>query len=316
MIVNKILNQKNIVLGSRGLVGSALVSKLNELGCKNVFEVSRAVVDLTSAMDCYRYFEEMKQIDNVFICAAKVGGILANWSNPVPFIMDNLKIQMNVLENCNRIGVKKVIFLGSSCIYPKMSKQPIKEEYLMTGLLETTNSAYAVAKIAGIEMCKSYYLQNGANYIAAMPTNLFGPRDNFDLNTSHVIPALIRKFHEAKENNTDVILWGDGSALREFLHVNDLVDALIFLAENHDVCLVSDLLVNIGFGKDITIRELSEVVRKVVGFEGEVKWDTTKPNGTPKKLLDSSKIFEMGWQPNIGLEEGLKSTYEWYFQNK
>jgi GDP-L-fucose synthase len=227
-----------------------------------------------------------------------------------------LKIQTNVLENCFKYGIKKVVFLGSSCIYPKFAKQPMKEDCLITGLLEPTNSAYAVAKIAGIEMCKSYNKQYGTNYIAAMPTNLYGPRDNFDLNTSHVIPALIRKFHEAKENNTDVVLWGDGNPKREFLHVEDLADALIFLAENYNAT-ADDCLINVGFGEDIHIGILAHMIKNNVVFcGGKTIWDKSKPNGTPKKLLDTTKINKLGWKPQIKLLEGLRNTYEWYVNNK
>ena len=312
-----IKNQRNLVLGAKGLVGSTVVEVLEAYGCKDVLKCGRDNVDLSNEKDCAMYFYKrnmFKQIDNVFLCAAKVGGILANDTNPVDFIMTNLKIQTNVIENCFKYGIKKLIFLGSSCIYPKFATQPMKEEYLMTGSLEPTNSAYAVAKIAGIEMCKSYNKQYGTNYIAAMLTNIYGPKDNFDLNTSHVIPALIRKFHEAKENNTDVVLWGDGSAKREFLYVYDLATALLFLAENYDATS-DDCLVNVGYGSDVTIKELAHLVGKVVGFEGNIVWDTTKPNGTPRKLLDSSKIKNLGWHATIDLPRGLEYTYERYVIN-
>jgi len=315
----QIKDQRILVLGAKGLVGSHVVSKLKEKGCKDVLKCGREHVDLSNQKSCNLYFYKLsiiKQINVVFLCAAKVGGIVANNENPVDFITTNLKIQTNVLENCFKYGIKKVIFLGSSCIYPKLAKQPMKESYLMTGELEPTNSAYAVAKIAGIEMCKSYNKQYNTNFIAAMPTNLYGPRDNFDLNTSHVIPALIRKFHEAKENNTDVVLWGDGSSMREFLYVDDLADALIFLAENYNATK-NDCLINVGFGEDISIRKLAEMIKwDVVGFEGHILWDTSKPNGTPKKLLDTSKINKLGWTPKIGLLEGLQETYEWYIKNR
>jgi GDP-L-fucose synthase len=248
----------------------------------------------------------------VLIAAAKVGGIRANAMQPVEFLSENLQIELNLINGAHAVGVKKLLFLGSSCIYPKLAPQPISEEMLLTGSLEPTNEAYALAKICGIRLCQAYGRQHGANFISAMPTNLYGPEDNFDLETSHVLPALIRKFSMAREKGRgSVTLWGTGSAYREFLHVDDLAEACLFLMENYD----STELINVGCGRDITIRELAGLVARVVGFSGQIEWDSTRPDGTPRKLLDVSKLTKLGWQAKISLEEGLRSTYQWWMEH-
>lgn len=307
------LDSKIYVAGHTGLVGSAVVRKLKELGYTREFHPpERLELRDRDAVD--RYFAAIRP-EYVVIAAAHVGGIMANKTYPVDFISNNLRIQDNVLACAHRYGVKKLVFLGSSCIYPKFAAQPIHEAELLNGKLEDTNDAYAVAKIAGIVSCMAYNRQYGTDFIAAMPTNLYGPGDNFDLESSHVIPALIRKFHEAKRNNTQVTLWGTGHPLREFLYVDDLADALIHLLNNYQKQDPNDIVVNVGYGKDISIKDLSELVRTIVGYTGEVIWDTDKPDGTPKKLMDSSKMFSLGWEPRISLDQGIKSTYEWYLKN-
>lgn len=293
---------KIYIAGATGLVGSAIVRKLESEGYHNLITKR---VELTKANKVEDFFSENKP-DYVFLAAAKVGGILANKTQPVDFLQKNLTIQNNVIEKSVKHGVKKLLFLGSSCIYPKLCPQPIKEEYLLSGHLEPTNSAYAIAKIAGIELLKAYRTEKGFNSIALMPTNLYGPGDNFDLETSHVLPALISKFHSAKlENNPSITCWGTGSPFREFLHVDDLADACVFLMNNYE----SDEIINVGSGTDISIKELAEKVAKIIGYQGEIKWDTTKPDGTPKKLLNISKLQKLGWKPKISLEDGIKSTY-------
>ncbi|MEX0921063.1 MAG: GDP-L-fucose synthase, partial [Candidatus Pacearchaeota archaeon] len=257
------------------------------------------------------FFEEEKP-EYVFLAAAKVGGIKANNDFPADFIYDNIMIQTNIIHSAYKNKVKKLLFLGSSCIYPKHSEQPMKEEYLLSGKLEPTNEPYAIAKITGIKMCQAYNRQHNTHFISAMPTNLYGPNDNFDLNTSHVLPALIRKFHDAKTNNQEeVVMWGTGKPKREFLHVNDLADACLFLMENYD----ENEIINIGSGEEVSIKELAELIRKIVGFEGKITNDTTKPDGTPRKLLDTTKLTNLGWKPKISLEEGIKETYEYYIKS-
>jgi len=296
------------VLGSRGLVGSAIVRRLQKEGFSAVRPISRSDVDLTSQADVADFFYKEKP-EYVFLAAAKVGGIVANRDAKAEFIHQNLAIQTNVIHEAWRSGVKKMLFLGSSCIYPRDCPQPIREEYLMTGPLEPTNDAYATAKIAGIKMCQSYNQQYGTDYIAVMPTNLYGTGDNFDLQSSHVLPAMIRKFHEARiSKQPHVVLWGTGSPRREFLHVDDLAGAAVYLMNTYSG---SDV-VNIGTGEDIVIRDLAELIRRVVGYEGEIAWDAAKPDGTPRKLLDVSKLHELGWRHTIGLEEGVRNTYEWF----
>lgn len=293
---------KIYVAGATGLVGSAIVRKLKSEGYENVIHHR---VDLTDKVDTNHLFKAHEP-DYVFLAAAKVGGILANKNYPISFLETNLAIQNNVIKYAYLHGVKKLLFLGSSCIYPKLCPQPIKEEYLLSGHLEQTNSAYAIAKIAGIELLKAYRTEKGFNSIALMPTNLYGPGDNFDLETSHVLPALISKFHSAKlENSPSVTCWGTGSPFREFLHVDDLADACVFLMNNYE----SDQIINVGSGTDISIKELAEKVANIVGYQGEIKWDTGKPDGTPKKLLNISKLQKLGWKPKISLEDGIKSTY-------
>lgn len=297
-----------LVAGSRGLVGSAIVRKLDTEGFSNLITFSRSELDLIDQTATLRFFEERKP-EYVFLAAAKVGGILANNTYPADFIYDNVMIESNIIHSAYLTGVNKLLFLGSSCIYPKFTEQPIKESSLLTGELEPTNEPYAIAKILGIKMCQSYHRQYGVNFISAMPTNLYGINDNFDLKNSHVLPALIRKFHEAKINNsTSVELWGTGSPYREFLYVDELADACYFIMQNYN----EPDIVNIGTGKDITIKELADLVRAIVGFDGEIIWDTTKPDGTPRKLLDVSKLNSLGWKSCLSLKEGIERTYKWY----
>lgn len=302
------LSGKIFVAGDKGLVGSAIVRKLNELGYKNILTAAKEELNLINQQAVSDYFNRNKP-EYVFLAAAKVGGILANNTYPADFIYDNLMIEANIIHSSYKSGVKKLLFLGSSCIYPKFAEQPIKEDSLLTGLLEPTNEPYAIAKIAGIKLCHAYRRQYGVNFISAMPTNLYGYNDNFDLNNSHVLPALIRKFHEAKINNSpNVTLWGSGTPYREFLFIDDLAEACVFLMKNY-----SDTeIINIGTGKDITIKELAELVMKIVGYEKEIVWDKEKPDGTPRKLLDVSRIQRLGWNASTSLEEGIRLTYNWY----
>ncbi|NOZ24820.1 MAG: GDP-L-fucose synthase [Nitrospirae bacterium] len=303
------------VAGHRGLVGSAIVRRLRAGGYREIITRTHAELDLTRQAEVEEFFERERP-EYVFLAAAKVGGIVANNTYPAEFIHTNLMIQTSVLHASYLSGVRKLLFLGSSCIYPKFAPQPMKEEYLLTGELEPTNEPYAVAKIAGIKMCQAYNRQYGTNFISAMPTNLYGPNDNFDLETSHVLPAMIRKFHEAGSAGRPVVLWGSGSPRREFLHVDDLADACVFLMENHDVRADSGPdLINIGTGKDITIRELAELIRETVGFDGPVQWDSSRPDGTPRKLLDVSRMRALGWEPKISLRQGIEQTYDWYLRN-
>jgi len=304
-------NAKIYVAGHRGLVGSAIVRELTRQGYENFLTRTKAELDLLDAAAVADFFKKEKP-EFVFLAAAKVGGIMANKTYPADFIYENLAIETNVVHAAYANGVKKLLFLGSSCIYPRMCPQPIKEEYLLTGDLEPTNRAYAVAKIAGIVLCQSLHEQYGANFISVMPTNLYGENDNFDLETSHVLPAMIRKFHDAKMSGKgELTLWGTGSPKREFLHVDDLASATVFLMNNYD----KPEIVNIGTGEDVSIKELAEMVQRVTGYEGKVLWDTTKPDGTPRKLLDVSRLHGLGWKHRIDLPEGLKMTYEWYLAN-
>jgi GDP-L-fucose synthase len=297
-------NSRVYVAGNTGLVGSAIVRMLHMKGYTNILSTPSSHFDLRRQDDVERFFKN-NEPEYVYLAAAKVGGIGANSNYPGHFIYDNLMIQSNIIHAARKFGVKKLLFLGSSCIYPKMCEQPIKEEYLMTGPLEPTNDAYAIAKIAGIKMCQAYRQQYGFNAISLMPTNLYGPNDNFDLENAHVLPTLIRKFHEAK---TDVTLWGDGSPMREFLHVDDLAEACFVCMRDYN----DPEPINVGTGTDVTIRELASSISNVVGFKGNMHWDADKPNGTPRKVLDVSKIKSLGWEPKISLEDGIRSTYEWY----
>ena len=304
-------DSKIYVAGHRGLVGSGIVRQLREQGFRNLILRSREQLDLT-ARDAVEEFFAHERPDFVFLAAAKVGGILANSEYPADFIRDNLAIQLNVVDSAWRNGVKKLEFLGSSCIYPKFALQPMKEEYLLTGELEPTNEWYAIAKIAGIKLCQAYRQQHGFNAICLMPTNLYGPGDNFDLSASHVMPALIRKFHEARGgNDSQVVVWGTGTPRREFLHVDDLASAAVFLMQHYDEAGI----INVGTGEDVTIAELAELVAKTTEFSGKIAFDTTKPDGTPRKLLDVSRLHATGWRHLIDLEAGVRSTYRWYLEN-
>ena len=303
------IDSKIYIAGHKGMVGSAIHRNLIAKGYSNFVLQSSKELDLRDSLAVKTFFETERP-DYVFLAAAKVGGIAANNTYRAEFLYDNLMIQNNVIHNAHLIGVKKLLFLGSSCIYPKLALQPLKEEYLLTGELEPTNEPYAIAKIAGIKMCDAYRNQYGSNFISAMPTNLYGPNDNYDLNSSHVLPALIRKFHEAKlANNKEVVLWGDGSPMREFLHVDDLAEACFSLMKFYN----EPGPINIGTGSDISILELAAMIKKVVGYEGKIIWDITKPNGTPKKLLEVSKIHSLGWQHTIALKEGIDTVYKQKF---
>lgn len=298
------------VAGHRGMVGSALVRRLASEDCELVTS-TRQDADLTRQNETEAWMEKTRP-QAVFLPAAKVGGILANDRNPAPFIYDNLMIEANVIHTTHKLGVEKLLFLGSSCIYPKMAPQPIVEEALLTGPLEPTNEWYAIAKIAGIKLCQAYRRQYDDDFISAMPTNLFGPGDNFDLESSHVIPALMRKAHEAKQNgDKEMVIWGTGSPLREFLHVDDAADAMVHLMKHYS----GESHVNVGSGSDLTIYELTKLVANIVGFKGEIVIDTTKPDGTPRKLMSADKIKALGWQPKIDLSKGLESTYHWFLEN-
>jgi GDP-L-fucose synthase len=300
---------KIYIAGYKGLVGSAIKRNLEAKGYKNLVYSDLSDFDLQRQQEVEDWFKK-ELPDFVFLAAAKVGGIWANKTYPAEFIYSNLSIEVNVIHAAYKYGVKKLLFLGSSCIYPKLAPQPMKEEYLLNSELEPTNEAYAIAKIAGLKMCRYYNEQYGTNYISVMPTNLYGPNDNYDLQTSHVLPALIRKFHEAKEGgNPFVELWGTGSPKREFLYVDDLADAVVFLMENYDYKDIGEII-NIGVGQDISIKELAEVVKETVGYNGELKWDTSKPDGTPRKLLDVSRLTGLGWKAKHSLKEGIRKTYE------
>jgi GDP-L-fucose synthase len=299
-------DSKIYVAGHRGLVGSAIWRELERQGYKNLIGRSHKELDLLDAAAVARFHGEERP-EYVFVAAAKVGGILANNEQPAEFLFQNLQIQSNLIHGAWKATVKKLLFLGSSCIYPKLAPQPLKEEYLLTGPLEPTNEWYAVAKIAGIKMCQAYRRQYGCDFISAMPTNMYGPNDNYDLKTSHVLPALIRKFHEAKAGGApNVTCWGTGKPLREFLYADDLAGACVFLMQQYS----EEQFINVGYGSDISIRDLAELVRRIVGFKGDIVWDTTKPDGTPRKLMDSSRLFALGWKPRIDLEAGIRLAYE------
>jgi len=304
-------SEKIFIAGHRGLVGSALLRRLEAEGFHNLPRRDRSQLDLGDEQAVRKFmFEEQPAI--VVLAAAKVGGIKANDDLPVEFLLDNLRIQNNVIQAAHDAGVRKLLFLGSSCIYPKHAPQPIGESALLSGPLEPTNEAYAVAKIAGIKLCQAFSREHGSNFISAMPTNLYGPQDNFDLESSHVLPALLRKAHEAKTQKArELVVWGSGQPRREFLHVDDAASACLFLLEKYD----SPEIVNVGCGEDISIRELAELICDVVGFNGDLAWDATKPDGTPRKLLDVTKLKNLGWQPDIPLRDGIARTYDWFLQN-
>lgn len=304
-------SEKIYVAGSGGMVGSAIVRELNNKGYENILTRSSKELDLRN-QSATKEFMEKERPDYVFVAAAKVGGIQANNTYPAQFIYDNLMIESNLIHAAYETGVKKLLFLGSSCIYPKFAEQPLKEDALLTGLLEPTNEAYAIAKITGIKLCEFYRKQYGCDFISAMPTNLYGINDNFDLNSSHVLPALIRKFHEAKINgDKEVVMWGTGTPKREFLYVDDLAEACLFLMENYS----EEQHINVGTGEDLSIRELAELVKKIIGFEGEIINDTSKPDGTPRKVMDVSKLNHLGWKASTGLEEGIRKVYDWFLEN-
>ena len=303
---------KIYVAGHRGLVGSAIVRKLEQDGYTNLVTATSKELDLREQAATRDFFAQ-QQPEYVFLAAARVGGILANNSYPADFIYHNLMIEANVIESARLSGVEKLLCLGSTCIYPKLAPQPLKEEYLLTGPLEPTNEWYAVAKIAGIKMCQAYQRQYGCKFISAMPTNLYGPNDNFDLESSHVMPALIRKFHEAKAANAPTVtVWGSGKPLREFLHVDDCAEACLYLMENYD----AEEIVNIGVGEDSSIADIASMVGEVVGYKGKIVYDASKPDGTPRKLVDATKINGLGWRAGIPLPEGIRSTYQWFLDNE
>ena len=303
--------ESTYVAGHRGLVGSAVLRNLAKNGYRNILVRTRQQLDIRSREDVRKFFFSTRP-HAVIVAAAKVGGIKANSDYPVEFLLENLRIQNNLISASFESGVKKLLFLGSSCIYPKLAPQPIPEESLLTGSLEPTNEPYAIAKIAGIKLCQAYAREYGANFISAMPTNLYGPGDNFDLTTSHVLPALLRKVHEAKlKNEKQVVLWGTGTARREFLHADDLADALRFLIEHYD----SPEIINVGCGEDVTIRELAELILEVVDFDANLVFDATQPDGTPRKLLDTTRLQKLGWKPHISLRDGIRRTYEWFLEN-
>jgi GDP-L-fucose synthase len=300
------------VAGHRGMVGSAIVRKLQDEGYTTIITRTSSELDLRNQAAVTDFFDQ-ETPDYVFLAAAKVGGILANNTYRAEFLYDNLMIESNIIHSAYKTGVKKLLFLGSSCIYPKLAPQPLKEEYLLSGYLESTNEPYAIAKITGIKLCDAYRSQYGCNFISAMPTNLYGPNDNYNLQGSHVLPALIRKFHEAKVNDEPTVeVWGTGSPMREFLHADDLADACFFLMENYN----DELFVNIGTGEDVTIREAAELIKDIVGFEGELRWNTEKPDGTPRKLMDVSRLHEMGWKHKTELRQGLEMTYQDFLANE
>jgi GDP-L-fucose synthase len=304
-------SEKIFVAGYRGLVGSALIRRLEREGFNNLPKRDRSQLDLGDERAVQTFFAKERPAIVIF-AAAKVGGIKANNDFPVEFLLDNLRIQNNIIHSAYETGVRKLLFLGSSCIYPKLAPQPIPENALLGGPLEPTNEAYAIAKIAGIKLCQAYAREYGANFISAMPTNLYGPNDNFDLETSHVLAALLRKAHEAKTRKArELAVWGSGTPHREFLHVDDLASACLFLLEKYD----SPEIINVGCGEDISIRELAELICDIVGFEGQLAWDDTKPDGTPRKLLDVTRLQNLGWRPTIPLRDGIAQTYEWFLKN-
>jgi GDP-L-fucose synthase len=294
------------IAGHRGLVGSAIWRELHRLGYKQLIGKAHKELDLMDAAAVRKFYSEARP-EYVVVAAAKVGGIYANDRYPADFLYQNLQIQNNLIEGAREAGVKKLLFLGSSCIYPKLAPQPLKEEYLLTAPLEPTNQWYAVAKIAGIKMCQAYRRQFGSDFISAMPTNMYGPNDNYDLQNSHVLPALIRKFHEAKvAKSPRVICWGTGKPLREFLYADDLARACIFLLQHYS----EEQFINVGYGSDISIKDIAELIRDIIGFKGEIEWDTSKPDGTPRKLMDSSRLFALGWKPQVDLQTGIRLAYE------
>jgi len=305
-------NSRVLVAGANGMVGSAIARNLKNKGYSNIIKGTRDNVDFTNQEEVERYFCS-EEPEYVFVAAAKVGGIMANSNYKADFLTENLQIQTNIIQQSYNFGVKKLLFLGSSCIYPKFATQPITEDQLMTGPLEPTNDGYALAKIVGVKMCEAYRQQHGFNAISLMPTNLYGPNDNFDFETSHVLPAMIAKFHAALDHSKywEVKLWGDGSAMREFLHVDDLAEACYVCMQKYDEAEH----INVGTGEDVTIKELAETVANIVGYDRQINWDTTKPNGTPRKVLNVDKIKALGWEPKINLLEGIKGTYEWYKEN-
>lgn len=305
-------NDKIYIAGHRGMVGSAIVRRLQKAGFSNFVTRTSDTLDLRDQAAVAAFFQEEKP-DYVFLAAAKVGGIVANNTYRAEFLYDNLMIQNNVIHHAHLNGVKKLMFLGSSCIYPKLAPQPLKEEYLLTGLLEPTNEPYAIAKIAGIKLCDAYRSQYGSQFISVMPTNLYGPNDNYDLQNSHVLPALLRKFHDAKENGQEeVVIWGTGSPLREFLHADDMADACFFLMQGYN----EPGPINIGVGEDLSIADLARLVQKIVGYEGKLVFDNTKPDGTPRKLMDVSRLHSLGWKASISLEQGIRQVYEDKFLQK
>lgn len=310
--------EKILIAGHKGMVGSAVRRELQARGYTNLINIDRNEADLRNQQQVFDFMEANRP-DVVIIAAAKVGGIMANNTYRGEFLYDNLMIEANLIEASRRVDVKKLLFLGSSCIYPKFAEQPIREESLLTGLLEFTNEPYAIAKITGIKLCESYYRQYGCNYFSAMPTNLYGPGDNFDLEKSHVLPALMRKFHEAKAAGQDhVMVWGTGTVLREFMYVEDLASALVFLLEKvsaADIYEKGISHINIGTGSDVTISALAELVKDIIGFQGKIIYDATKPDGTPRKLMDSSRLHELGWESSVSLEEGIRRTYNWFLEN-
>ncbi|GLS69883.1 GDP-L-fucose synthase [Methylobacterium tardum] len=313
-------DQTIFVAGHRGMVGSAIVRRLRELGHERVLTADRQALDLLDQAAVRQFFAEHR-IDQVYLAAAKVGGIHANNTYPAEFIHDNLLIQTNVIHAAHMSGVDRLLFLGSSCIYPKLAEQPMREDALLTGVLEPTNEPYAIAKIAGIKMCESYNRQYGRRYRSVMPTNLYGPNDNFHPENAHVLPALMRRLHEAKaEGRATVTVWGTGRAMREFLHVDDMARASVFVMEMDDALYAANTRpdlshINVGTGEDCTIRQLAETLARVIGYEGDLAFDATKPDGTPRKLMDVSRLTAMGWRPQIGLEDGLRQTYGWFLEN-
>ncbi|MGE6257341.1 GDP-L-fucose synthase family protein [Heyndrickxia sporothermodurans] len=308
-------SSKIYVAGHNGLVGSAIIRKLESKGYQNIVKRTSQELDLRKQA-AVEYFFENEKPEYVFLAAAKVGGILANAKNPGEFLYDNVMIQTNIIEASKNFGVKKLLFLGSTCIYPKMAPQPLKEEYLLSGELEPTNEPYAIAKITGIKMCKSYNEQYGTNFISVMPTNLYGPNDNFDLKTSHVLPALLRKVHEAKLNNSPYVeVWGTGHPFREFLHVDDMADACVYLMENYSYKEIGEII-NIGTGEEISIKDLVDIIVSVVNYRGDIKFDPLKPDGTPRKLTDIQKLNKLNWKSRISLKKGIEETYEWYIREK
>ena len=305
------LDSKIYIAGHNGMVGSAIWRTLERKGYTHLLGKSSSELDLRNQA-AVRDFIAQEKPDVIIDAAARVGGILANNNYPYPFLMENLQIQNNLIDSALQEGVEKFLFLGSSCIYPKLAPQPLKEEYLLTGELEPTNEWYAIAKITGVKACQAIRKQFGKDYVSLMPTNLYGTQDNFDLNTSHVLPAMMRKFHEAKENShTPVTLWGSGTPMREFLFVDDMAEAVVFALENK----LPDYLYNVGTGEDLTIKELAETIQKITGHQGEIVWDSSKPDGTPRKLMDISKMHELGWKHKVKLEEGIKRTYDWFVEN-